>query len=165
MPRLATSVGKGTITILALRFARSLMSMPILSVLSLLALCGLRSASAAQPVASEWLWTVVASPTTDSLNDVFMVSSNDGWAVGGYPGAGPGPIIHYDGSAWSLVASPSTDTIDSIYMLSSSDGWAVGRAGQILHWDGSAWNTVPSPVNEWLTDIQMLSQRGMDCVP
>jgi hypothetical protein len=66
-------------------------------------------------------WSIVTSPTTCALHSVFMITSNDGWAVGE-------DIIHWNGSEWSLVTDPLTDGYYfSVFMLSSDEGWAVGR--------------------------------------
>jgi photosystem II stability/assembly factor-like uncharacterized protein len=83
-------------------------------------------------------WT---SPTTEILFSVFMVSADDGWAVGAY-----GIIIHWNGTEWNAVTSPTTRYLWSVYMVSSSDGWAVGDYETIIHWDGTSWNNVTSPI-------------------
>ena len=76
-------------------------------------------------------WT---SPTTRHLYSVFMVSPDDGWAVGAF-----GTIIHWDGADWSNVTSPTTFQLNSVFMLSASDGWAVGISGTIIQWTGTEW--------------------------
>ena len=42
---------------------------------------------------------VMASPTSNNLNGLVMVSGGIGWAVGD-----AGTILHYDGSAWSQIS-------------------------------------------------------------
>ncbi len=85
-----------------------------------------------------------------------MVSSTDGWAVGG-----AGVILHWDGFTWSTVASPTTAALRSVDMLSATDGWAVGfyhpSGSVILHWDGVAWTNIPSPTQKALWSIDMVS--------
>jgi hypothetical protein len=40
-------------------------------------------------------WTQVQGPGTDNLNGVFMLSANEGWAVGS-----GGVVMHYQNGAW-----------------------------------------------------------------
>ena len=94
-------------------------------------------------------WT---SPTTEWLYSVFMLSSDDGWAVGNV-----GTIIHWDGTEWSNVTSPTTQSPKSVYMVSSDDGWAVGIYCPIIHWDGTEWSTVTSPAGGFLRSVYMVS--------
>ena len=101
-------------------------------------------------------WT---SPTTADLNSVFMVSADDGWAVG--VGGTGGTIIHWDGTEWSNVTSPTTANLYSLHMVSADDGWAVGYPvgyyGTIIHWDGTEWSNVTSPTMYYLTSVFMVS--------
>jgi len=76
-------------------------------------------------------WT---SPTTEHLHSVYMVSADDGWAVGE-----DGTIIRWDGTDWSTVTSPTMASLWSVFMVSSSDGWAVSEGGTILQWTGTEW--------------------------
>ena len=94
-------------------------------------------------------WT---SPTTQHLNDVFMFSASDGWAVGQY-----GTIIRWDGTDWSNETSPTAEHLYSVYMVSASDGWAVGDDGTIIHWNGTEWSNVTSPTMYYLGSLFMVS--------
>jgi len=76
-------------------------------------------------------WT---SPTTATLRSVYMVSADDGWAVGRF-----GTIIHWDGAEWSNVTSPTADPLESVFMVGADDGWAVGHYGTIIRWTGTEW--------------------------
>ena len=79
-------------------------------------------------------WHIVDSPTTKSLNSVYFVTEDDGWAVGN-----SGTIVHYDGSRWSIVESPTEADLHSVYLVSPNDGWIVGNWGTILRYDGTDW--------------------------
>jgi hypothetical protein len=115
-------------------------------------------------------WNCVASPSSRDLNGVFMVSANDGWAVGDSGGGGAGlctnaRILRWDGAgaAWNCVASPSNRNLNGVFMVSANDGWAVGDSGgggaglctnaRILRWNGAAWNCVASPINQDLKAV------------
>jgi photosystem II stability/assembly factor-like uncharacterized protein len=102
--------------------------------------------------APSFIGTAVESPVIAWLFSVFMVSADDGWAVGGY-----GTILHWDGKAWRPVASPTTDALFSVSLVSTGEGWAVGNQGTILRWDGSAWQLVASPTTNQLTGVAMVS--------
>ena len=85
-------------------------------------------------------WEFVASPTADTLNSLYMLSSRDGWAVGE-----GGTIIRWNGEAWSGVESPvgREVTLRSVHFISNQSGWAVGDGGgdqYLLQWDGSSWS-------------------------
>jgi chitodextrinase len=94
-------------------------------------------------------WT---SPTTNWLRSVFMVSADDGWAVGN-----DGTIIRWDGTNWNIVTSPTTQSLLSVFMVSSTIGWAVGNHGTIIRWDGTNWSEITSPTSYDLESVFMLS--------
>jgi len=108
-------------------------------------------------------WAVFPAPATPSpipsLNSVFMLQQNEGWAVGDNA-----TILHYTVSGgvgtWSLVVVSGTPSLSpdanltSIFMLSPTNGWAVGgiqAAGSfsagpvIIYWDGTKWEPVATP--------------------
>ncbi len=94
--------------------------------------------------------TYISPPANPPLNSVYMLSANEGWAVGDFAptsdpsgGAQAFPVIlHYDGTTWNLVPTPKNPTevsaIPAGYTLTSvsfgppenpingNDGWAVG---------------------------------------
>jgi hypothetical protein len=78
-------------------------------------------------------------PTTEWLEAVAVVNTDEAWAVGGR-----GTFIHYISGTWQLVPTVFTDTIWNIQMLSATDGYAVGN-NLIAHWDGTTWTRVASP--------------------
>jgi len=124
-------------------------------------------------------WISRTSPTDLPLFDLTMVSSSDGWAVGGpFPlgyGGGPGgltgtmgsSIFHWDGTHWFHYETlPSPNTLLGVFMLNTNDGWAVGNAAissappVILRWDGASWTDKSPPgvaLGGTLTDVYALS--------
>ncbi len=96
-------------------------------------------------------WTKTATSSTYTENDIEMVSSTDGWAVGF-----AGQTVRWNGSAWSTVANPAT-SLNAIDMLTATDGWAVGNGGTIIHWNGATWSQATSPTTISLFDISMVS--------
>jgi len=102
--------------------------------LLLLGLIVLQSASG-QPA----LWTSI-NPVFERLNDVWMTSSNNGWAVGR-----DGRATRWDGTKWEEVLTPYTGTgaeLFSVSCVSSSRCLAVGVSGGVpvlIQWDGTAW--------------------------
>ena len=136
------------------------------------------NSSEEEPTIFHWngfMWTKgIAIGTTNNLNSVFMVSTQDVWSVGG--GQNPTAsctatpialcpvILHYTGGAWNTVTPPpGSYTLKSVFMVSSTEGWAVGEeaaaspsyrytpqaTGIILHYTQSggvaSWSIFPAP--------------------
>ena len=108
-------------------------------------------------------WFAQTSPTFININDVYLVSTNDGWAVGRN-----GTIFRWNGQSWNYYQTlPSSSvTLNGLFMRTSTDAWAVGNATNslnpptILRWNGVLWNPVsPAGValGQNLTDVFMLS--------
>jgi photosystem II stability/assembly factor-like uncharacterized protein len=104
----------------------------------------------------EYKWQPVESPTNEELNSVFMLSSNDGWAVGGR--LVKGLILYWNGKEWTVTKNIERNLRD-IFMLSSNDGWAVGDF-TVLRWNGVEWSEVRAG-RSWgeLYSIYMLSAQ------
>ena len=103
--------------------------------------------------------TVTPPPGSYALKSIFMVSSDEGWAVGEQPpSCTPSPtcystgiLLHYTVSGgvgtWATFPAPSSPTpihgLNSIFMLDQNEGWAVGDNATILHY------TVTGGVGTW----------------
>jgi hypothetical protein len=93
------------------------------------------------------VWVAAASPITEDLNGISMLSYAEGWAVGNVfnppgPGGDQETILQWNGTAWVLQAAvgaiPNTD-LNGIHCVNSDDCWAVGdEVGSevILRWTG-----------------------------
>jgi len=107
-------------------------------------------------ISSRWLnnvgWTPMATPMTDNINGVSMVSDSFGFEVGD-----KGQILQWNGTAWSSVVSPTTKKLNAVSMISVTDGFAIGAGGTIIRWNGTAWNTIVSPTNKALNGVWMIS--------
>lgn len=100
-------------------------------------------------------WNTVTPPQgAYTLKSVFMINSNEGWAVGEMSGSPPvGIILHYTVTGgvgtWAIFPAPSSPPItplpalNSIFMLGPNEGWAVGDNATILHY------TVTGGVGTW----------------
>lgn len=97
-------------------------------------------------------WSLV-STAISGLNSVFMIGTDDGWAVG----IG-GLIYHYSGGGWTLFAVVGV-TLNSVFMLSSSEGWAVGNGGVIYHYTSGTWAGPISPAAT-STDLRSIFMVG-----
>jgi photosystem II stability/assembly factor-like uncharacterized protein len=80
-----------------------------------------------------------------SLSSVYMVSEQEGWAVGIGDGQGSSPVLHYKDGLWSLAevlwpedASGSLLDMRGLHVVSAQEGWAAGK-GQMLHLENGAW--------------------------
>jgi len=115
-------------------------------------------------------WATFPAPATNgygvtlpSLNSVFMLGPNEGWAVGDNA-----TVLHYTVTGglgtWNPVivsGSPGLSklvNLTSVFMLSPTSGWAVGgvvlmaanpgaasTGPVIIYWDGTKWSPVPAP--------------------
>lgn len=79
-------------------------------------------------------WEIAPVPTTEDLFDVFVVSTEDAWAVG----AG-NTILRYRNGSWVKDESPApTGTVlRAVFFPTPDEGWAVGNAGVtpvVLHY-------------------------------
>jgi photosystem II stability/assembly factor-like uncharacterized protein len=81
-------------------------------------------------------WTsYTASPTTERLNSISVISDVQSWAVGAY-----GTILSFNGTTWTKAASAfSGFDLFSISMIDESDGWLAGQDGTIAFYDGTRW--------------------------
>ncbi|MBN1296054.1 hypothetical protein JXA80_04690 [bacterium] len=83
----------------------------------------------------DWHWTN-PKPQGNTLNGLWMATSDEGWAVGEFV------IMHWDGSAWSVHAVDMSWYLSNIYGFAENDIWASGSHGLLLHWNGASWQTV-----------------------
>jgi len=98
-------------------------------------------------------WLPFASPTTNTLNAVDMVSATDGWIVGD-----SGALLRYNGNTWAQVSNPITTTLLSVSMVSGTDGWTVGYNSSnftqlVRRWNGSTWSPVSGPSSLFLAGV------------
>ena len=99
--------------------------------------------------------TITPPPGNYLLKSIFMVNSNEGWAVGEQLSTPPtGIILHYTVTGgvgtWAIFPAPSGPPtvrgLNSVFMLSQNEGWVVGDNATILHYTVSGgigtWNLV-----------------------
>ena len=91
-------------------------------------------------------------PTTQAINDIFILSSSDIWAV-----AGSGQILHYNGTSWLLNQDVGAENLYGIAMVSATDGWAVGASGKIYHYNGATWSEFTDTGTTSWNSIAMVS--------
>ena len=105
------------------------------------------------------------------LFGVFLLSANDGWAVGETGGGGGGTcptnrarILRWDGVTWNCdPSSPINQDLRAVACATTNDCWAVGDAGSIVHWDGNAWTVHPQSgvvTNQDLRSVHIIGPRG-----
>jgi photosystem II stability/assembly factor-like uncharacterized protein len=107
---------------------------PAVAVTLALAIVGL---ALLQPVSGQpGQWKAI-NPVFVNLNDVWMVSSTQGWAVGD-----SGTAIYWDGTQWHQILTPGGYKLESVACLSANNCIAVGTTGVaavLLQWDGISW--------------------------
>lgn len=93
-------------------------------------------------------WTAVASPTSNTLFGVYVVSASEAWAVGA-----SGDILKWNGSTWGLFDSSVSQQLNAVAMLDTNGdgladfGVAVGNSGRIMTYNGTAWASTTSSGN------------------
>jgi len=120
-------------------------------------------------------WGIFPSPATPPLNSIFMVSTDEGWAVGDGTSSASATVLHYTVTGglgtWNALSTsaqlPAGSNLNSVFMLSPTSGWAVGGVTQpacaaftqpgecsstffeagpvIIYWDGTKWSRVLAP--------------------
>jgi photosystem II stability/assembly factor-like uncharacterized protein len=88
-----------------------------------------------------------------ALNDVHMLSANEGWAVGN------GVIARYVGAGrWETQERPDAPGLRSVRMVTPSEGLAVGTLGTVLRYSEGKWEKVPADSSLSLTSVDMVSR-------
>lgn len=116
-------------------------------------------------------WAAATLPLGNAaLSKIVMVSTTEGWAVGGYCGCGSvqGPssksgslILHYQNGVWSEVTSPShplSEFLFDIAMSSATEGWATGVRGALLHYSGGVWTATNGPTPNGVLSLSLTSE-------
>jgi hypothetical protein len=80
-------------------------------------------------------WTMVTSPTTWTLHDIFVVAPNDIWATGD-----DGTVVHWNGTGWALGQGVGLGNLTRVWASGSSDVWVAGQIGALGHFDGKVWS-------------------------
>ena len=109
-------------------------------------------------------WRSMPSPnvgtSTNFLNGVAAISTNNVWTVGSYGNGNGGFTLveHWDGAHWKVVASPNingsvSNSLSGVVAIAANNIWAVGSYNNasnlqqtlIEHWNGKSWSIVSSP--------------------
>ncbi len=97
-------------------------------------------------------WATTTLPSTQTWNDVWMLSATDGFVVGN-----GGNIRRWNGSNWVAVAVGLTSrNLNAIYCLSSTNCFVVGANGTIARLTGSSWSVSSTGSQTW-NDVWMFS--------
>jgi photosystem II stability/assembly factor-like uncharacterized protein len=102
-------------------------------------------------------WQQIPPSEAVTFSSLSMVSSTEGWAIGGIIGGG---ILHYKRGIWQGVEAkdpPHRGSLFDLDMLNEEEGWVVGEQGIILHYTDGEWQPVPSPTTERLLAVDMVS--------
>jgi hypothetical protein len=97
-------------------------------------------------------WEVGQRIKGANLQSISMVSTGDGWALGGESNAIGRDLYHYNGT-WVKVESPiiGYPSKELLMMRSATDGWiaytpASGGVPELLHYNGTGWSHVSLPL-------------------
>ncbi|RPI75627.1 MAG: T9SS C-terminal target domain-containing protein [Ignavibacteriales bacterium] len=87
------------------------------------------------PLAMHWNgneWINYTISGGDELVNVYMISTNDVWAVGG------GQFFHYDGNVWQQVNSPGGGST----VIKSTTGRIFSLGANVVEWINNQWELV-----------------------
>ena len=83
-------------------------------------------------------WSVQDSGTTQDIEHVFFLDTDNGWAVGD-----AGTLVHTSdgGATWSPQSANTVNDLTSVWFIDATAGWVVGHSGTILRTadGGSTW--------------------------
>ena len=99
-------------------------------------------------------WEVGQRIEDANLQSISMVSTGNGWALGGKNNAIGGDLYHYSNGTWAKVESPiigNPSVGELIVMRSATDGWIAytltsGGVPELLHYNGTDWSHVSLPL-------------------
>lgn len=91
-----------------------------------------------------------AARDVEYLEDLFFLSSNQGWAsCRCYPSIGDGIVLSYDGAEWTALTYVYDYIFEEIHFVSATNGWAYGYDDNFdrhfFHYDGNDWTEVDLP--------------------
>ena len=99
----------------------------------------------------------------DYVNDIFYISTNNGWTVGNFGTHAKINTTTDGGSTWSTVTIYNIPTLRKVFFINLNRGWTVGDNGTILGTtDGGAnWTTLTSGTTEDLQSVFFITpNRG-----
>jgi hypothetical protein len=109
-------------------------------------------------------WNAIDGPlgiASCELQDVFMVSANDGWIVGNYYANKSSVVLHWDGANWTFFPCPQGRQLKAVFMSDSDNGWAVGYKGFVIRWNGVEWTEVFSRTSHTLNDVYAIDSGNV----
>jgi len=81
--------------------------------------------------------------TQPDIWGIYMLSSSEGWAVGGNSANTAPSALKWDGNSWmTQPVAACTCSLRSVFMISGGtggDGWAVGTGGNIYRYQSGSW--------------------------
>ena len=84
-------------------------------------------------VSGRWTVVPVPVPATETISDVFPVSSTDAWIT-----TSTGKVLRWNGREWRIVTSRSSAWLGSVW-VTGDDGW-IAAEQVLLRWNGAAWS-------------------------
>lgn len=94
------------------------------------------------------------SASTESLQDIYFVNPDHGWAVGNN-----GTILKIVGGVVTKEVSPTTAALNAVYFVDENNGWAISNSNQILRYSSGVWKIEKAAdgTGFFLNDIYMNS--------
>ncbi len=109
-------------------------------------------------------WTSpVSNAGTNSLQTVFFLDSNTGFAAGGNSSSSSVLVKTTDGGAtWTPIALPITYRINDLFFVNSNVGYAGGYYGKMIKTTdgGATWTEVATSVYQTIYDIEFFDENN-----
>lgn len=98
---------------------------------------------------STWTTQMVGSMFDTSLEDIWINTPTDIWAVGQL-----GVAAHYDGTTWTRAAITAPNIgLTSVWGSATNNVFAAGESGTILRFNGTAWSAMTSGTTNGIFDL------------
>jgi hypothetical protein len=87
-------------------------------------------------------WSLLADPTSDTINRMSFATADDGWAIAASEKRAT--LLHWDGHMWQhAAAQPPIAHAHTLLAIDAHHVW-VANDTELALWDGARWQTTPS---------------------
>ncbi len=100
-------------------------------------------------------WQRIIVPFQSTLQQVSMISANEGWMLGQTENNGP-LVVHYLNGNWSTLNLTATNDAHALAALTPNDAW-IGGYGTLLRRQNGQWNVIRNDINGNVMTLTMIS--------
>ncbi len=100
-------------------------------------------------------WQRIVVPFQSALQNISMISANEGWMLGQTEAHGP-IVVHYLNGNWSTLNLTATSDAHALAALTPNDVW-IGGYGTLLRRQNGQWSVIRNDINGNVLALTMLS--------